>query len=90
MAEPEIKAIDAHFPIWKDAGMESALRQSRIARNQLLKDAAADLGVASSVLHKWECGQVPADRVLHVETVTGISRHVLRPDVFGVAEAVAS
>lgn len=29
--------------------------------------------------------QVPAERVLEVERITGISRHDLRPDVFGPA-----
>lgn len=29
--------------------------------------------------------RVPADRVLDVERLTGISRHDLRPDIFGPA-----
>ena len=33
-----------------------------------------------------ERGRVPAHRVLDVERITGISRHVLRPDVFGEGE----
>jgi DNA-binding transcriptional regulator YdaS (Cro superfamily) len=37
---------------------------------------------------RWENGhrQVPAERVLDIERLTGISRHDLRPDVFGPAE----
>lgn len=52
--------------------------------------AAKALGIANpSVVMNWRTrGQVPAERVLEIETVTGISRHVLRPDIFG--EAVAS
>jgi DNA-binding transcriptional regulator YdaS (Cro superfamily) len=51
---------------------------------------AESLGILPSALSQWT--QVPADRVLAVEAATGISRHDLRPDVFGPAlqpEAVA-
>ncbi len=44
---------------------------------------AASIGVVPSALSQWK--QVPADRVLDVERLTGISRHDLRPDVFGDA-----
>ncbi|PZP64983.1 MAG: hypothetical protein DI604_25710, partial [Delftia acidovorans] len=36
---------------------------------------------------QWK--KVPAERVLEVERVTGISRHELRPDVFGHPEVSA-
>lgn len=90
MAGSEIKSVDERFPIWKCADMETALKQHRLSRNQQLKDAADELGVAPSVLHKWENGQVPAHRVLDVERVTGLSRHALRPDVFGAASESAA
>lgn len=62
-----------------------ALKQYRTeVAPQQLKELAAKLGVAPSVLHKWENKQVPADRCVHVEDVTGIPCHVLRPDVFKV------
>jgi len=32
---------------------------------------------------QWK--KCPADRVLDVERITGISRHELRPDIFGAA-----
>lgn len=35
------------------------------------------------LIHKWK--QIPAKRVLDVERVTGISRHELRPDIFGAS-----
>ncbi len=36
---------------------------------------------------RWQkTGQVPAHHCLAVEQVTGISRHELRPDVFGASE----
>ncbi|MBV5310755.1 YdaS family helix-turn-helix protein [Chromatium okenii] len=34
-------------------------------------------------VHRWKEGRVPAHYCLAVEKVTGISRHLLRPDVFG-------
>lgn len=42
-----------------------------------------DRGLTPQAISQWK--QVPADRVLDVEAVTGISRHELRSDVFGVA-----
>ena len=46
---------------------------------------ATALGINNpSVVMNWRTrGQVPADKVLLVEELTGISRHELRPDVFG-------
>lgn len=47
--------------------------------------AAATLGLKRpSVIMNWRARkQIPADKVLDVEAATGISRHVLRPDIFG-------
>lgn len=45
---------------------------------------ASACGITHSAVLQWP--QVPADKVLEVERVTGISRHDLRPDVFGPAE----
>ncbi|MDK4703873.1 Cro/CI family transcriptional regulator [Rhizobium sp. CNPSo 4062] len=44
-------------------------------------------GVTSQAVSQWK--KVPAERVLDVERITGISRHELRPDVFGSAETAA-
>lgn len=50
--------------------------------------ALADkLGIKPQAVSQWD--KVPALRVLDVERITGISRHELRPDVFGEAEAAA-
>lgn len=49
-----------------------------------VKAFARRLGIRHQSLHSWRNG-VPADRVLKVEEITGISRHELRPDVFGPA-----
>lgn len=46
---------------------------------------AAAIGRTKQCVYKWPI--VPAEHVLAVESLTGISRHELRPDVFGPAEA---
>lgn len=45
------------------------------------------LGISHSAVQQWLHKGVPAERVLDVERLTGISRHELRPDVFGPAPA---
>lgn len=42
---------------------------------------ARHLGIFPNSISRWK--QVPADRALEVESFTGISRHDLRPDVYG-------
>lgn len=47
---------------------------------------ANTIGLKQNVVSNWRLrGQVPAERVLAVEAATGVSRHDLRPDVFGEA-----
>lgn len=41
------------------------------------------LGITPGALSQWS--QVPPDRAIDVERITGISRHELRPDIFGPA-----
>lgn len=51
-----------------------------------------ELGITHSAVQQWLHKGVPAERVLDVERITGISRHDLRPDVFGPlsrADAIA-
>jgi DNA-binding transcriptional regulator YdaS (Cro superfamily) len=40
--------------------------------------------IRPQAISQWT--RVPAERCLDVERLTGISRHVLRPDVFGAAQ----
>jgi DNA-binding transcriptional regulator YdaS (Cro superfamily) len=42
---------------------------------------ARELGIKHTALYSWS--RVPAERVLEVERITGISRYEIRPDVFG-------
>lgn len=41
---------------------------------------ARQLGITPQAVHKWR--QVPAERVLAIEQLTGVSRHRLRPDIY--------
>lgn len=41
---------------------------------------AKELGITHGAVSQWR--RVPADRVLEVERLTGVSRHVLRPDIY--------
>ena len=45
---------------------------------------AERFGVSAQAVYKWD--MIPARKVLDVESETGISRHELRPDVFGEQE----
>lgn len=56
-------------------------RASSIAAPLLAKS----IGVDRTTLLRYESGRltIPAERVLEIERITGISRYDLRPDVFG-------
>ncbi|KAF1016212.1 MAG: hypothetical protein GAK31_01701 [Stenotrophomonas maltophilia] len=47
------------------------------------------LGVTPQAVNQWVSGNrpVPPRHVLAIEGATGVSRHLLRPDVFGPAAA---
>jgi len=49
------------------------------------KAFAARMGVSAMAVIKWRRRQVPAERCLAIETLTGgaVTRFDLRPDVFG-------
>lgn len=38
------------------------------------------LGITRQAIYQWD--KVPAERVLDVERLTGVSRHDLRPDLY--------
>ena len=44
---------------------------------------ARELGLKHTAMYSW--GRIPAERVLEIERITGISRFEQRPDVFGPA-----
>jgi DNA-binding transcriptional regulator YdaS (Cro superfamily) len=45
-----------------------------------LRPLARALGISQTSVAEWR--RVPADRLLQVEAVTGISRELLRPDLY--------
>ncbi|QYA12960.1 Cro/CI family transcriptional regulator [Rhizobium sp. AB2/73] len=53
----------------------------RISASEL----ARRLGITPAAVLQWD--RVPVNRVIAVERETGISRHVLRPDIYGTMEA---
>lgn len=65
---------------------QTAFSDFRKNRGDLTLDAVADLfNVNRTTILRWEKGEppVPIKRVSEIETVTGIPRQKLRPDVFG-------
>ena len=41
---------------------------------------ATEIGITPQAVSNWKI--VPAERVLDVERVTGVPRHVIRPDIY--------
>jgi DNA-binding transcriptional regulator YdaS (Cro superfamily) len=67
--------------------MEKLLKWLDEKRGRRIELASA-LSITPGALSQWP--RVPADKVLLVESATGISRHELRPDIFGsVVESAA-
>jgi DNA-binding transcriptional regulator YdaS (Cro superfamily) len=49
-----------------------------------LRNVADQLGVSSQAISQWTRWQkVPPKRVLALEAISGVSRHDLRPDIYG-------
>ncbi len=64
----------------RDQGLQEAIRAiggvSELARR---------IGISQPSVSNWE--RIPAERVLFIETVTGINRAILRPDLFSAEAA---
>lgn len=43
---------------------------------------AREMGVTHAAVRQWRTNGIPAERVLRLEELTGIPRHVLRPDIY--------
>ncbi len=48
---------------------------------------AAELGISRQAIGQWE--QTPPKHVLKLEALSGVSRHELRPDIYGPAPAMS-
>ena len=63
----------------RDAGLAAVLKKRGAAVR-----IASELGITPQAINGWS--RVPANRVIDVERITGVPRHVQRPDVFRVSE----
>jgi DNA-binding transcriptional regulator YdaS (Cro superfamily) len=69
--------------------MEAVLRA--IEGGGGLRSVADKLGVRYQAVQKWRAsGRVPAERVLALEAVSGVSRSELRPDLYPLETSVPS
>lgn len=58
--------------------------QAAIAASRGISALARSLGLAQPTVSAWK--RVPAHRVIQIERLTGVSRRVLRPDLYDVPE----
>lgn len=65
--------------------MDTPIKTWRVGASLTPSEVSSRLGVTVAMWNRWENGSraVPANRVLEIEALTGVSRHHLRPDVFG-------
>ena len=63
----------------RDPGLSEAIR---VAGG--VSELARQIGISQPSVSNWN--RVPAERVVSVETTTGVDRAVLRPDLYGSAE----
>lgn len=76
--------------IWamSDKTPETALEDVKRALGGNAGVATALGDLTSQAVSQWK--RIPPARVIDVERLTGISRHDLRPDIFGEREASAA
>lgn len=72
--------------------MSTLIKDWRKATGRKAEDVASEARVTLAMWSRWETGarRVPAERVVDIERITGISRHDLRPDIFGEKPAEAA
>ena len=95
LARDQPLVLDATKPMGLAATMTIARSDSGTPLNRAIGIAGSQtalarlLGVSQMAVSRWSRGvsQLPPEHVLTVERETGISRHDLRPDVFGPAPA---
>src|SRR4029453_1372648 len=63
----------------RDVGLDEAIR---VAGG--VGALARKIGISQPSVSNWS--RIPAERVLSVETATGIDRSILRPDLYGARE----
>lgn len=75
-----------------DISIGNEMRVWRRSSGLTLASASRKIGMSPAMLSRIENGinSVKPERVPKVERITGISRHVLRPDIFGPAKGRAA
>jgi TorA maturation chaperone TorD len=66
----------------RDQGIDEAIRAAGS-----VSELARRLGISQPSVSNW-C-KVPAERVLAVESITGVDRSVLRPDLYGASKSAS-
>lgn len=61
--------------------MEQALERAKANAGGAAALAKGIGGLTPQAVSQWK--RAPAERVLAIETLTGVSRHELRPDIYG-------
>lgn len=71
------------MPLMGAMKKQTAFAHYRKSTGKTLDEVAADFGVDRTTILRWERGEpnIPADRVLEIERITGISRHELLPNL---------
>jgi hypothetical protein len=75
----EAFGLQQPLPSGKHSLMQDGMQSIRSKRGMLAK-VAHGLGLTRAAVVKWD--RVPAERVPEVESITGIPRHELRPDLW--------
>lgn len=71
-----------------DKALETALERAGGVTELAKKLTAAGTKITKSAVSQWE--RCPVNRVLDVEAVTGVARHVLRPDIYPPQDVAAA
>ena len=67
----------------RDTGLQEAIRAAGS-----VSQLARRIGISQPSVSNWD--RIPAERVLSVESATGVNRAVLRPDLFGAMRSMTS
>lgn len=72
--------------------MHTILKRWREAAGKSVTEAAEAAGVTPAMWSRWENNRrdVPVERAIAFEEVIGISKHDLRPDIFGPKPGAAA
>lgn len=74
-----------------NVGMQGkSLRYLFQERDLTLSLVSEQMHVCKSTVSRWVGNRVPAERVVELEAVTGISRHLIRPDLYPPAVSLNS